>query len=157
MRSTQTSGVRSFEPSSFRRLVRPLLHFFLFALYSCQYIQAQRCPSRPSPRLHVSNNGSQRSVRAHSTVTGYTDIAYIHVFTYYRTTSRKGFTSVKDFIEEPDSRAQCMALEQNVKEFGLTYFGMKDRRQGVFTQLYEKPSPTNVFPRFSRHRSCYWS
>jgi len=32
-----------------------------------------------------------------------------------------------------------MALEENVKEFGLTYFGMKDRRQGMFTQLYEKP------------------
>jgi 3-isopropylmalate dehydratase len=26
-------------------------------------------------------------------------------------------------------------LEENVKEFGLTYFGMKDRRQGVL------PSP----------------
>ena len=34
------------------------------------------------------------------------------------------------FIDEPDSRAQCVALEDNVKEFGLTYFGMKDRRQG---------------------------
>ena len=34
------------------------------------------------------------------------------------------------FIAEPDSRAQCVALENNVKEFGLTYFGMKDRRQG---------------------------
>ncbi|KLO18085.1 aconitase [Schizopora paradoxa] len=47
------------------------------------------------------------------------------------TTIRKGFSSVKDFIEEPDSRAQCVALEENVKEFGLTYFGMKDRRQGI--------------------------
>lgn len=24
-----------------------------------------------------------------------------------------------------------MALEENVKEFGVTYFGMKDRRQGI--------------------------
>ncbi|KIM25603.1 hypothetical protein M408DRAFT_74009 [Serendipita vermifera MAFF 305830] len=47
------------------------------------------------------------------------------------TTSRKNFTSVKTFIEEPDSRDQCMALEDNVKEFGLTYFGMTDRRQGI--------------------------
>ncbi|KAG8964524.1 3-isopropylmalate dehydratase [Tulasnella sp. 419] len=47
------------------------------------------------------------------------------------TVSRKNFQSVKTFIEEPDSRAQCMALEENVKEFGLTYFGMKDRRQGI--------------------------
>jgi 3-isopropylmalate dehydratase len=47
------------------------------------------------------------------------------------TTSRKNYTSVTSFIDEPDSRAQCVALEDNVKEFGLTYFGMKDRRQGI--------------------------
>ncbi|KAJ2924961.1 hypothetical protein H1R20_g12122, partial [Candolleomyces eurysporus] len=47
------------------------------------------------------------------------------------TVSRKNFVSVTDFIAEPDSRAQCAALEENVKEFGLTYFGMKDRRQGI--------------------------
>jgi 3-isopropylmalate dehydratase len=40
-------------------------------------------------------------------------------------------TSVSEFIAEPDSRAQCVALEENVREFGLTYFGMKDRRQGI--------------------------
>ena len=50
-----------------------------------------------------------------------------------RTASRKNFKSVETFIEEPDSRAQCAALEENVKEFGLTYFGMKDRRQGVLS------------------------
>lgn len=48
-----------------------------------------------------------------------------------RTFSRKNFKSVTDFIKEPDSRAQCEALEDNVKEFGLTYFGMTDRRQGT--------------------------
>ncbi|KAF9469078.1 aconitase family-domain-containing protein [Collybia nuda] len=47
------------------------------------------------------------------------------------TNSRKGFSDVQSFIIEPDSRAQCVALEDNVKEFGLTYFGMKDRRQGI--------------------------
>ncbi|KIM45999.1 hypothetical protein M413DRAFT_23793 [Hebeloma cylindrosporum] len=47
------------------------------------------------------------------------------------TISRKDFKSVETFIAEPDSRAQCAALEENVKEFGLTYFGMKDRRQGI--------------------------
>ncbi|KDR83526.1 hypothetical protein GALMADRAFT_235730 [Galerina marginata CBS 339.88] len=47
------------------------------------------------------------------------------------TVSRKNFQSVETFITEPDSRAQCAALEDNVKEFGLTYFGMKDRRQGI--------------------------
>ncbi|KAJ7904309.1 hypothetical protein B0H14DRAFT_3079207 [Mycena olivaceomarginata] len=47
------------------------------------------------------------------------------------TVSRKNFTTVESFIEEPDSRAQCAALEDNVKEFGLTYFGMTDKRQGI--------------------------
>ncbi|KAN0127084.1 Aconitase family (aconitate hydratase) domain containing protein [Lactarius tabidus] len=47
------------------------------------------------------------------------------------TDSRKNFSSVESFIQEPDSRAQCVALEENVKEFGLTYFGMTDRRQGI--------------------------
>ncbi|KAH7105720.1 aconitase [Auriculariales sp. MPI-PUGE-AT-0066] len=50
------------------------------------------------------------------------------------TISRKNFVDVESFIGEPDSRAQCIALEQNVREFGLTYFGMTDRRQG-------KPDP----------------
>ncbi|KAG5636504.1 hypothetical protein H0H81_007763 [Sphagnurus paluster] len=40
------------------------------------------------------------------------------------TASRKNFTTVESFIAEPDSRAQCAALEENVKEFGLTYFGI---------------------------------
>ena len=48
-----------------------------------------------------------------------------------RTISRKAFKSIHSFISEPDSRAQVGALEDNVKEFGLTYFGMGDRRQGI--------------------------
>jgi hypothetical protein len=47
-----------------------------------------------------------------------------------RTVSRKNFKNVTSFIAEPDSRAQVYALEENVKEFGLTYFGMDDKRQG---------------------------
>ncbi|THV03291.1 hypothetical protein K435DRAFT_747915 [Dendrothele bispora CBS 962.96] len=47
------------------------------------------------------------------------------------TVSRKNFKTVESFIDEPDSRAQCAALEENVKEFGLTYFGMTDKRQGI--------------------------
>jgi hypothetical protein len=43
---------------------------------------------------------------------------------------RKNFKNIATFINEPDSRAQVGALEDNVKEFGLTYFGMDDRRQG---------------------------
>ncbi|XAO23832.1 3-isopropylmalate dehydratase, large subunit [Cryptococcus bacillisporus CA1280] len=47
------------------------------------------------------------------------------------TISRKNFKNVNTFIGEADSRAQVAALEDNVKEFGLTYFGMSDKRQGI--------------------------
>ena len=47
------------------------------------------------------------------------------------TISRKNYKSVETFVAEPDSRAQCLALEENVKGFGLTYFGLADRRQGM--------------------------
>lgn len=47
------------------------------------------------------------------------------------TISRRSFRSISTFITQPDSRAQVAALEDNVKEFGLTYFGMGDRRQGI--------------------------
>ncbi|KAL5336210.1 aconitase family-domain-containing protein [Aspergillus crustosus] len=47
------------------------------------------------------------------------------------TTSRKNFKNVDEFIEETDSRLQCSTLEENVKDFGLTYFGMGDKRQGI--------------------------
>ncbi|KAI9574951.1 aconitase family-domain-containing protein [Boletus coccyginus] len=47
------------------------------------------------------------------------------------TISRKNYKSVDTFVAEPDSRAQCLAVEDNVKEFGLTYFGLADRRQGI--------------------------
>lgn len=47
------------------------------------------------------------------------------------TSDRSKFSSVETFIEETDSRTQVMALEQNVHDFGLTYFGMDDVRQGI--------------------------
>ncbi|KAJ3337650.1 3-isopropylmalate dehydratase [Gonapodya sp. JEL0774] len=47
------------------------------------------------------------------------------------TASRKGYKSVEQFVSEPDSRLQCMTLEENVKAFGLTYFGLSDKRQGI--------------------------
>lgn len=64
-----------------------------------------------------------------------------HTYLTIRSTaSRKNFVSVDTFIAEPDSRAQCAALEENVKEFGLTYFGMKDRRQGKSSGRYQNHS-----------------
>ncbi|CAJ1339648.1 unnamed protein product [Effrenium voratum] len=47
------------------------------------------------------------------------------------TSSRKNFKDTKSFIEEADSRTQVVTLEQNVQEFGLTYFGMDNKRQGI--------------------------
>src|SRR3981189_393117 len=47
------------------------------------------------------------------------------------TVSRRGFKNVTTFINEPDSRVQVATLEQNVVDFGLTYYGMTDKRQGI--------------------------
>eukprot|EP00419_Tripos_fusus_P060124 CAMPEP_0172916622 /NCGR_PEP_ID=MMETSP1075-20121228/196727_1 /TAXON_ID=2916 /ORGANISM="Ceratium fusus, Strain PA161109" /LENGTH=214 /DNA_ID=CAMNT_0013775947 /DNA_START=18 /DNA_END=658 /DNA_ORIENTATION=- len=47
------------------------------------------------------------------------------------TDSRKGFKDTKTFITERDSKTQVMTLEENVQTFGLTYFGMDDKRQGI--------------------------
>ncbi|KAK6531637.1 3-isopropylmalate dehydratase [Orbilia ellipsospora] len=47
------------------------------------------------------------------------------------TSSRKSYKNVSSFVEEEDSRLQCMTLEDNVKAFNLTYFGLSDDRQGI--------------------------
>ncbi|KAF2684321.1 3-isopropylmalate dehydratase [Lentithecium fluviatile CBS 122367] len=47
------------------------------------------------------------------------------------TASRKNLTTTEKFIDEADSRTQCMTLEENVKAFDLTYFGLDDKRQGI--------------------------
>eukprot|EP00285_Hemiselmis_virescens_P008818 CAMPEP_0173391130 /NCGR_PEP_ID=MMETSP1356-20130122/17393_1 /TAXON_ID=77927 ORGANISM="Hemiselmis virescens, Strain PCC157" /NCGR_SAMPLE_ID=MMETSP1356 /ASSEMBLY_ACC=CAM_ASM_000847 /LENGTH=790 /DNA_ID=CAMNT_0014348681 /DNA_START=75 /DNA_END=2447 /DNA_ORIENTATION=+ len=47
------------------------------------------------------------------------------------TTDRSLFESVETFIKELDSRTQVMTLEENVKAFGVPYFGMDDQRQGI--------------------------
>ncbi|KAI9774526.1 MAG: 3-isopropylmalate dehydratase [Geoglossum simile] len=47
------------------------------------------------------------------------------------TAPRTNFRDVKSFVDEADSRTQCMTLEENVKVFGLTYFGLDDKRQGI--------------------------
>lgn len=47
------------------------------------------------------------------------------------TTSRKNLKDIGSFIAEDDSRTQCVTLEENVKAFGITYFGLSDKRQGI--------------------------
>ena len=47
------------------------------------------------------------------------------------TASRVAFKNVESFVEQEDSKLQVMTLEQNVQDFGVTYFGMADDRQGI--------------------------
>lgn len=47
------------------------------------------------------------------------------------TTDRSDFQTVETFVEQPDSKLQVMTLEQNIKDFGLVYFGLGDKRQGI--------------------------
>ncbi|CAG8952423.1 hypothetical protein HYFRA_00001170 [Hymenoscyphus fraxineus] len=47
------------------------------------------------------------------------------------TSSRKSFKNIESFVDVEDSRLQCMTLEDNVKDFGITYFGLGDKRQGI--------------------------
>lgn len=47
------------------------------------------------------------------------------------TISRQDYQNTETFVQEADSRLQCVTLEQNVKEFGLTFFGLTDSRQGI--------------------------
>ncbi|EJT78983.1 3-isopropylmalate dehydratase [Gaeumannomyces tritici R3-111a-1] len=47
------------------------------------------------------------------------------------TTSRKALKDIASFIKEDDSRTQCVTLEENVRDFGVTYFGLSDKRQGI--------------------------
>jgi 3-isopropylmalate dehydratase len=47
------------------------------------------------------------------------------------TSDRSAFKDVESFITENDSRTQVVALQENVKEFDLTYFALDDARQGI--------------------------
>jgi len=47
------------------------------------------------------------------------------------TEDRTQLSDIASFIEEVNSRTQVMKLEENVKDFGLKYFGMADERQGI--------------------------
>ncbi|ODV87725.1 hypothetical protein CANARDRAFT_25954 [[Candida] arabinofermentans NRRL YB-2248] len=47
------------------------------------------------------------------------------------TESRANFKSLDTFITVKDSRLQVQTLEDNVRDFDVTYFGMTDERQGI--------------------------
>ncbi|KAI5921274.1 putative 3-isopropylmalate dehydratase [Camillea tinctor] len=47
------------------------------------------------------------------------------------TSPRTNFKDVASFVKEADSRTQCVTLEDNVRDFNLTFFGLDDKRQGI--------------------------
>ncbi|ODQ66504.1 hypothetical protein NADFUDRAFT_23691 [Nadsonia fulvescens var. elongata DSM 6958] len=47
------------------------------------------------------------------------------------TTKRTNFTDIASFVKADQARLQCTTLEQNVKDFGVRYFGLNDARQGI--------------------------
>lgn len=47
------------------------------------------------------------------------------------TTDRSALLDVAAFITETASRTQVLQMTQNMEDFGLTYFGMEDERQGI--------------------------
>lgn len=47
------------------------------------------------------------------------------------TSNRSNFKDAQSFIKEADSRLQVVTLEENVQKFGMTYFGLTDKRQGI--------------------------
>ena len=47
------------------------------------------------------------------------------------TTDRSELVDIQTFIKETASRTQVLQMEQNVKDFGIKYFGMEDERQGI--------------------------
>ena len=51
------------------------------------------------------------------------------------TSDRSKFESVETFITEMESRVQVVQMEENVKDFGITYFGMEDKRPVSYTHL----------------------
>ncbi|KAL5530200.1 LEU1_1 [Sanghuangporus sanghuang] len=47
------------------------------------------------------------------------------------TLPRAHVSRIEEYIDDPDAKAQCIEMENNMKDFGITYFGLKDRRQGI--------------------------
>ena len=47
------------------------------------------------------------------------------------TTDRSALLDVAAFITEAASRTQVLQMTRNMEDFGLTYFGMEDERQGI--------------------------
>jgi len=88
------------------------------------YIDAHLIHEVTTPQAFEGLRGANRSVRR-------PDCTLATVDHNIPTVSRRNFKNVSSFINEPDSRIQVATLEQNIKDFGLTYYGMTDKRQGI--------------------------
>ncbi|KAI5963480.1 LEU1 [Candida pseudojiufengensis] len=88
------------------------------------YIDRHLVHEVTSPQAFEGLKNAGRSVRR-------TDCTLATVDHNIPTISRKNFKNVNTFIDQDDSRLQVMTLEQNVKDFDVTYFGMSDSRQGI--------------------------
>lgn len=88
------------------------------------YIDRHLVHEVTSPQAFEGLKNANRKVRR-------TDLTLATVDHNIPTTTRKNFKNISTFVEEADSRTQCETLEENVKDFGLTYFGMDDKRQGI--------------------------
>jgi 3-isopropylmalate dehydratase len=88
------------------------------------YIDRHLVHEVTSPQAFAGLIAAQRTVKR-------PDLTLVTVDHNIPTSSRKDFKSVSTFVTQPDSKVQCETLQENVKRFGLTYFGMDDKRQGI--------------------------
>lgn len=88
------------------------------------YIDRHLVHEVTSPQAFEGLSNAGRTVRR-------TDCTLATVDHNIPTSSRVNFKDIDTFIEQDDSRLQVKTLEQNVKDFDVTYFGMSDERQGI--------------------------
>lgn len=88
------------------------------------YIDRHLVHEVTSPQAFEGLKNANRKVRR-------TDCTLATVDHNIPTVPRTNFKNVETFVEQEDSKLQVMTLEQNVKDFGVTYFGMTDDRQGI--------------------------
>ncbi|CCF58940.1 hypothetical protein KAFR_0F03440 [Kazachstania africana CBS 2517] len=88
------------------------------------YIDRHLLHEVTSPQAFEGLKNANRQVRR-------TDCTLATVDHNIPTTSRKRLRSVESFIKQPDSRLQVKTLEDNVVDFKVPYFSMKEDRQGI--------------------------
>jgi len=88
------------------------------------YIDRHLVHEVTSPQAFEGLTNANRKVRR-------TDCTLATVDHNIPTVSRKNFKDLDSFIKQQDSKLQVKTLEENVKKFDVTYFGMTDSRQGI--------------------------